>query len=91
MHLSSPSKYYRAALEQQQTNLTALGYLVEINVPVHDLRAKLIPVVNLLSNTSCQTGYYCQWTLDYHNDEVRLLCRKEDTALWQRTLQDYSQ
>jgi len=59
-------------------------------VPVPDLGARLIPVINLLSNASWQTGNYCRWTPDPRKDEVRLLCRNSDVAVWQRTLRDSS-
>ncbi len=38
-----------------------------------------------------RTGVYYEAKLDDTRNEVRLLCRKEDVSLWQRTLSSYSQ
>ena len=89
VHLSSPSNYYRGRFEADKQALVASGYLVEVTVPVPDLRAKLTQVRVTLSNTLQQTGAFYEAKLDHTRDEVRLLCRKEDVSSWQRVLKDY--
>ena len=91
VHLSSPSNYYHARFDTQRQALIGSGYLREITVPVPDLRAKLAQVRVSLSNTVQQTGAYYEAKLDHTRDEVRLICRKEDVSLWQKTLSSYSQ
>ncbi len=91
VHFSSSSNYYRERFDTQKQALVASGYLVEVTVPVPDLRAKLAQVRVSLSNTLQQTGAYYEAELNHTKDEVRLLCRKEDISLWQRTLSSYSQ
>jgi hypothetical protein len=89
VHLSSPSNYYRGRFEADKQALVASGYLVEVAVPIPDLRAKLAQVRVTLSNTLQQTGAYYEAKLDHTKDEVRLLCRKEDVSFWRGVLKDY--
>ena len=91
VHFSSPSNYYRARFDTQRRALMASGYLVEVTVPVPNLRAKLAQVRVSLSNTLRQTGAYYEAKLDYTKDEVHLVCRKADLPLWQKTLSLCSQ
>ena len=86
VHFSSPSNYYRARFDTQRRALMKSGYLIEVTVPVADLRAKLAQVRVSLSNTRQQTGAYYEAKLDYTKDEVHLVCRKTDVPLWQKTL-----
>ncbi len=88
-HFSSPSNYYHARFEQQQRALMASGYMVELTVPVPNLRPKVPQVWASLTNAFQQTGAYAEARLDHTRDEVRLVCRKEDVALWQRVLKEY--
>jgi len=90
VHFSSPSNYYRARVETQKRALVASGYLVEITVPVPDLRPKLPKVWASITNTSQQTGAYYEAILDRSTDEVRLICRKKDVSLWQHALSSYT-
>jgi hypothetical protein len=90
VHFSSPSNYYRARFDTQRQALMGSGYLLEVTVPVPDLRSKSTQVRVSLSNTVQQTGAYYEAKLDDSKDEVRLVCRQEDVSLWQKTLRSYS-
>ena len=91
VHFSSPSNYYRARFDTQRQALIASGYLLEVKLPLPDLRSKLAQVRVSLSNAVQRTGAYYEAKLDDTRNEVRLLCRKEDVSLWQRALSSYSQ
>src|SRR6185369_17278120 len=85
-HGSSPSNYYRGRFDADKQPLVASGYLVEVAVPVPDLKARLAQVRASLSNTAQQTGAYYEAKLDWSTNEVRLLCRKVDVSMWQKVL-----
>ena len=89
IHFSSPSNYYHARFKEQQRALVASGYMTNLTVPVPNLRPKLSQVWASLTNAFQQTGAYAEASLDHNRDEVRLICRKEDIALWQRVLKEY--
>src|SRR5438045_141176 len=86
VHFSSPSNYYRARFDTQRQALIASGYLLEVKVPLPDLRSRLTQVRISLSNAVQRTGADYEAKRDDTRNEVRLLCRKEDVSLWQRTL-----
>jgi len=87
-HGSSPSNYYRGRFDADKQPLVASGYLIEVAVPVPDLKARLAQVRASLLNTARQTGAYYEAKLDWSTNEVRLLCRKEDVSMWQKVLAD---
>jgi hypothetical protein len=76
-------------LEADKRALIASGYFVEVVIPVSDLSANLKPVKSRLADTFIQSGAYYEAKLDRGADKVRLLCRKEDVSMWQKSLQDY--
>ena len=79
----------RKRLETDKQALMASGYFVEIAIPVSDLHAKLKKVETRLADTAKQSEAYYEAKLDWPTNEVRLLCRKEDVSMWQKSLQDY--
>ena len=67
----------------------ASGYLVEVAIPVSDLHTKLAVVKTRLAETFRQSEAFYEAKLDWTTNEVRLLCRREDVSMWQKSLQDY--
>ncbi len=86
LHWSNPSNYYLHRFEATKQALVGSGYLVHLTVPAPNLQPKARQMVLTLSNTAQQTGAYYEAQLDHTRGEIRLLCRKEDISLWQKTL-----
>jgi hypothetical protein len=82
----SLTNYLHTEFEEQERALVSSGYLVEVTVPVPNLRAKRMQVKSTLSNTWVRTDAYYVATFDKTRDEIRLLCRKQDISLWQAAL-----
>ena len=76
-------------LEADKQALMASGYLVEVAIPVSDLHTKLAVVKTRLAETFRQSEAFYEAKLDWTTNEVRLLCRREDVSMWQKSLQDY--
>ena len=90
IHFTGPSNYYHGRCTAQREALMDSGYLVDLTIPVPELQPQVLQVVGVLSNTSARAQAYAWWTLETHQDQVRLLCRTQDLALWKQTLAPFS-
>ncbi len=82
-HRSKPIDYYRHRYEDRRQDLLKSGYFVQIIVPVTNLNARVIPITASLEDTARRTGFYYEVLMGFGQNEVRLLCRKQDVPLWE--------
>jgi len=85
-HRSKPIDYYRQRYEDRRQDLLKSGYFVQIVVPVTNLNVRVIPITASLEDTARRTGFYYEVLMGFGQNEVRLLCRKQDIPLWEAAI-----
>ena len=89
-HRSKPLDFYRQRYEERRQELLKSGYFVQIVVPVSNLNARVIPITANLEDTAHRTGFYYEVLMGFGQNEVRLVCRKQDVPLWEAAIKSGS-